>query len=174
MLLGVTAMPTGFSVDNSPQRDDPTKLCGHPAIETVYPHTGKADVQFLGGQIGPAIGEGLTSYANAGIAKKAIQKAREFSSCTTFDETDKSGTATHWTLGELSFPKLGDDQIALRMSGTFDAGLGTVDLVIFRQGRVIVLVAGVSVTTILGGGQLQPGQVEAAARAAAKKVEAET
>jgi hypothetical protein len=176
LLLSVQDMPTGFSVDNSPRNDQTqTKLCGQVSINQLVPHTGQATIVFLGGQIGPALAEELTSYRGSGDAKNAMSKARsEVGSCTKFDQTDSKGAVTHWTLGELSFPKLAGDQMALRLSGEFQGGLGTVDLVLARESGIIVLVGGISATTILGGGQLQPGQLESTVRKAVDKVHAGT
>jgi hypothetical protein len=178
LLLTVHDMPAGFSVDNSnsgAKADDPSsKLCNVQTAE-LAPQVGKANVAFAGGQWGPEIIEGLTSYATEDLAKREMTKLRSaVSKCTKFDDKDANGTVTHWTLGELSFPTLTSDQIAQRLNGSFECGTVVGDFVVAREGAVVVAMGGVSLMTFLGGGQLKPGQVEAAARKAVDKVNAGT
>jgi len=132
-------------------------MCGNQLLGTL-PHTGKAEVTYLGGQAGPLLTETLNSYESVDQASAVLNAARAaVKSCPKFDQTDKDGTVTHYTAAPLSFDKLADDQYAARLSFESTVGSGTADVFVAQRQNVIVFTGGVSVVSILGPGQIQPG-----------------
>jgi hypothetical protein len=93
----------------------------------------------------------------------------------TWSETDAKGVKTTYSVSDLSFPKLGQDSRAYRMSIRADMGILSMDLVFVRNHTALVLIAGVSGTVILlGGGQIDAKELEDIARKAVAKVDAAT
>jgi hypothetical protein len=127
-------------------------------------------VQFAGGQAGPFLFEQLVSYSDDG-AQRAYNAAKElFASCTAWDAVEDDGTTTSYTTSALSFPQIGDETLALRLSGDADVASVVLDIVIVRQGDIICIVAGAGSTSILGVTSVEPADLEATARAAVAKV----
>jgi hypothetical protein len=172
LLVPLSELPSGFSVYPPDEDDDDTKLCGQPSIEDVVKSKSEAEITYAGGQAGPLLFEVLGSFATTENAAKAMRTARSaFGGCKKFDDTDEDGTVTHYTVAEMSFSKLADDQLAYRMTLDAQGANGTFDLVAARADNVIMLTGGLSVFSILGPGQLQPGVFESFTEKAFKRID---
>jgi hypothetical protein len=171
LLLTKADVPDGFRNDATQTADTTSsRLCGRQTLQALATHHGAASTTFLAGPDGPGIVEQLLSYGTVDAAKSAIDAARAASSCHSFDQRSAAGAVTHWSVNALSFPKLGDDQMSQALSGTFPGGTGSVDIVIARFGRVVMLIGGIS--TSLAARQLKGGQLTAAALRASRAIRA--
>ena len=174
LLVPIDDMPSGYSMDASDDDDDdPTRLCGRPAISESIPHEAQAEVTYLGGQAGPGLFEQLTSYSSEGGATTALDAARDaLGSCTEFEDTDDDGTVTRYTIAALSFDNIADDQIASALGSRVRPVLGHVR---HRRhahaGNVIMLTGGLSVISAAGAGQLQPGDFVEFTKTAFSRIE---
>lgn len=155
LLLTTQEIPPGYAV-SPPSTDDSTdtKICGKVSSVELTAGAGSASVSFQASTLGPFLIEGLGSESTTAAAKRLVSDFRKVvDTCPSFD--DPQGTATtHWTLSELSFPRVGDDSIAVQMNGTQTGGTITLDLVVARVRNQLVVTAGASLLTILGGAPL--------------------
>lgn len=169
-LLTVADLPTGWASgmgqlsdnsDSSPQSDS---MC--PAAKNAFPDeldkssNSGISAEFNKAQLGPFVFEGLTADENAKAILTTADAALRSCVGQTWDETDKDGTKTTFTLAEVSMPKHGNQQVAYRITGNATGALVSVDLVVVRVDRVVVAFAGMGVNTILGGGQLDSAEFE--------------
>ena len=172
-LVTVADVPSGYSQqapDPSSNDTSDLKICGGPSLEEIVDSASQAEVSFLGGTIGPALVEILSAYPSMKEASAVLVAAKaQLGSCTEFSQTDADGTTFNYTIAPLSAAKVGDDRVAVRLSTTVEAGSINADVVFVRSGATIVTGVGVSVLSVFGGGQVQPGQLDAFIAAAVKK-----
>ncbi len=166
-------VPTGYAVDPSPSSNsDKSGPCQKAPISASIPSVAKVEVQFTKSQVGPFLLEQLVSYSGDG-AQRAYEAAKQlFSTCTSWTTTGTDGTATSFTASALSFPKLGDQTLALRLNGDDSSTQVALDLVAVRKGNVICVVAGLGTTSILGSNSVDPAVLATTARTAVNKISA--
>lgn len=157
LLVPITDVPSGFTVRPPNQEDEnETRVCDEDAFPRANRAT-RANVSFTNGQAG-VLSEDLTSYASATEAESKMQSARAaHERCKAFDGTDAAGRVTHYVVEATSFERLADDQVAFRVK--FDTGAlsGTADFVAARVGELILVTAGLSVSSTPGSQKLEPG-----------------
>lgn len=179
-LLSVSDMPPGWAVglganeseDSTTNEDD--FVC--PAAKAKFPPEFSAAVDndhvvtFNKGEFGPFVMEGLVAFDDP--EAKFSQAKEALSSCAgqSWDETDKDGAKTTYTLNEVSTAARGDDHFAYRLSGMSTGAAITVDMVYVREGPTVALIVGVGVTSIFGGGQLDAAEFETILDAATAKL----
>ena len=152
LLVPISEVPRGFSVQPPNAGDDETQVCDEAAFPRAQ-RTARADVSYISGQVA-VLSEELTSYASTKEAESVMRNARSaFERCKTFDETDGDGAVTHYTLAPMSFDRLADDQVAFRLTFEADAVSGKGDFVAVRFGSLIMVTAGLSASSE----QLDPG-----------------
>lgn len=158
-LLTLAEMPTGWT--QSATVGGSSTICG---LQPPANRLDSATVYFLKSQVGPALGESLSLYPSGAAAARMAQIQQQVN-CASFSDTSKA-TPTSYTVSPLSFPKLGDETYAVRVTDTDVTLLGPLqqDLVYFRVGDVVVTVLYLSVGTI------DSTQTEAFARQAEAKV----
>jgi hypothetical protein len=91
--------------------------------------------------------------------------------CTEFDETDDDGSVTHYKIAALSFDKVADDQVAIRVNLEAEQVTGTFDIVASRAESIIILTGGLSLVSVLGSAQLGAGDFVDFTKAAVSRVE---
>jgi hypothetical protein len=155
-LLALSDMPTGYAtepVDNSPA----TGVCGKPSVSSRIPSDAEAKSEFSKSTFGPFLADTIDSYKSVDVAKNFISTEQaDASSCTTFkDPSDGSDII----IAPLSFPQLGDETFAVRVTTTIP-----VDLIFIRKANVLVYVG-------FGGLNVDSSQTETFARQALTKAE---
>ena len=91
-----------------------------------------------------------------------------FKDCKEWVTKDDDGTTVTWRPVPLSFPKVGDETFATRVSATGIPLFGTaqVDLVFFRRGNVIAFLGYIAI----GPSAAAPSPLEAAAKKANEQI----
>lgn len=148
LLLTLEDMPAGFSspASTTSTSKKPNDLKCFAFADAVRKRDGsKAEAKFAGQGALQEVGHvvSVTSDTDAKAAFADIRKAMSTSCSET--KKDDNGTDISYELQPLSFPKFGDETFAARVK--LKASFITVDadIVVFRSGRVIELVSGISV-----------------------------
>ncbi|MCY7365958.1 MAG: hypothetical protein LH469_11715 [Frankiaceae bacterium] len=85
--------------------------------------------------------QGLESYEDEDTVEDRFDDVvAVLSDCPTFSSTDETGAKTDFTLAALSFPKLGDDTVALAITGTTPDFTIKINVAIVRLGRNVMSV----------------------------------
>jgi hypothetical protein len=163
-LLKIEDMPSGYTKDPDVISDDEDEdeFSGSPKCKRLMNALdseedekpfGEGEVGFKESDFGPFVAESVSSFKGDRI-KNGMGKFREaFESCSTFTTTDKDGAKTKFKVAQMSFPKLGDDTIAIKMSAK-EATLGMsfdFSLVAVRVDQNVVLMLNFGVGRALGG-----------------------
>ncbi|HEX8003621.1 MAG TPA: hypothetical protein VF519_13090 [Mycobacteriales bacterium] len=172
-LLAVGDLPTGWSVDDDEDDDDEDPIQGCPELAALDDRIGErpnAEVSFARAELGPFFSESAGTFRDAGDAAAAVRRlTHALGSCPSFTYTDDDGKKQRARIAALSFPQVGDETFAARMSVEFEGGRISVDFAVVRVRQHVLLLAGTSVTTVFGGGQLDPADLERLVRAAVTK-----
>jgi hypothetical protein len=142
-LLTVQDMPTGFTVDTDTSKDSAGTLQGCEQLDGLNQNAGTGldiEAKFTKGGFGPFVSETL-GQKDEKEAKAAVDKfADALSSCKTAKSTGTDGKVTEFHLSPLSFPKLGDDTFALRMSADAEGLTIGIDVIVVRRAGVMLVV----------------------------------
>ncbi|MBW3648756.1 MAG: hypothetical protein KY440_13475 [Actinobacteria bacterium] len=150
-LLTVTDLPTGYRL-GTVEEDDDSKTTGTGASDECSDkfkrlsdaegtEAAKAEAAFEGGGFGTILEQSLESYEDEDVVQDRFDDVVEvLSECKTFSDTDKKGVKTDFTVGPLSFPKLGDDTVALAITGKSPDFTISLNVVIVRLGRNVMIV----------------------------------
>ena len=137
-------------------------------------HTAQAEVSFTSGQFG-VLSERLTSYASSQAAESVMQHSRAaYQRCKPFDKTGDDGRVTHYVVASTTFERLGDDQVAFRLTFNADALSGAAVFVAARVDSLIMVTAGVSVSSTPGVEQQQPADFASFTNAAFERIASPT
>lgn len=176
LLVGIDGVPSGYSQQAPAGPEDSTddiRICGGAQLQEILASPSLANVAYTGGTFGPVLSEYLSAFPNEEAAQTVLDAARkQLSTCTEFSQTDPDGTKYNYTIGALATGQFGDDRAAARVKAVLEGGYISFDIEFTRTGSIIVSTLGASVTSIFGGGQVQPGQFDAFTAAAVKKVDA--
>jgi hypothetical protein len=170
-LLTVDDMPPGWSVQppdkSSSNTSDP--LCNGKTTPLDLSSASAPSVTFVQGSFVPLLAQILFADPTGHIYSEL---KTELDACDGKQWTarDKDGTVTTYTLASESFPKMGDESHAWRLGLKSTGAVGSVDLVAIRQGTVTIFIGGVSLTSILGNGELNPATLVSSSRKAVEKV----
>ena len=164
-LLKIEDMPSGYTKDAdliSDEGDEDEFTSGSPKCKQLMNTLdsdeeekpfGEGEVGFKESDFGPFVAESVSSFKGDRI-KDGMGKFREaFESCTVFTTTDKDGAKTKFKVAQMSFPKLGDDTIAVKMSAK-EPTLGMsfdFSLVAVRVDQNVILMLNFGVGRALGG-----------------------
>lgn len=167
-LLTLDDMPTGWTLStDGPDSGGDTELCGKDPL----PGEPRAKVSrdFEKGSFTQA-----TSTVQAwgkGEASHEMQTARQvMSSCTTWTDTDKDGKPETYRLSPLSFPKLGDETLAVRLSLDTSGATVAADAIYIRRGDYITIVGNLAAG--FGTAEVDSALTEQLARKADAKLQA--
>lgn len=174
-LLTVADLPTGYTAAASSEDDESeTEAEGEcqEKFESLSAAEGdeaaSAEASFEGGGLGTVLEQGLESYEDEGTLEKRFDDVVSvLSDCPTFSTTEDDGTTTEFKVAALSFPKLGDDTVALAITGTTPDFSIAINVAIVRLGRNVMSV-------IQGGLTADAAVLEQASRTGLDKLAAAT
>lgn len=155
-LLTVTDLPTGYRLGTVKEDDDSETTGASDGCSDKFKRlrdaedteAAKAEAAFEGGGLGTILEQGLESYEDEDVVQDRFDDVVEvLSECKTFSDTDKNGVKTDFTVGPLSFPKLGDDTVALAITGKTPDFTIALNVVIVRLGRNVMSVGQGGFTT---------------------------
>ena len=148
-LLVLADFPAGWSVStsNESSADNTTgSSCGVTATPTPSDEV-KAGVDFQQTDLGPFVSEEITVLPE-GEMQAAWDQLKQSLSCPQYTDTDSEGTPTTYQLTQLSIPKMGDDSIAVHLTGTTSGYAFQVDTVFVRIGNYVVSIANLSLDQV--------------------------
>jgi len=141
-LLGVSDLPAGWSIDNSPQSESSTPPCITDG-KSAFHATVKTERDFIGGSDFPRFSEQIGYFGSSDNAKTRFLAGRAvLDACKTLSFT-AGGTQFTGSIGALSFPAMGDRTGAWRI--LLDAGSLTVALdvvVVQKSAELMMLIYG--------------------------------
>lgn len=149
-LLTVSDLPTGYKQGETSEDDEDNTDSGSEECDAKFERLGEAEdeeaasaeASFEGPALGSILEQSLESYADEDLVKERFDDVVEvLSECKTFTSTDEAGTKTDLTVGALSFPKLGDDTVALAITGKTPDFEIALNVVIVRLGRNVMSVS---------------------------------
>jgi len=137
-------LPTGWAVmppEESEDADD--AFCeGHDPLEAIEP-VEEAESTYSQGDFGPYLTSLAGRYTDEETARSILDAlAVAVDACQSFTETEDGAEITY-TFSPLSFPKLGDDTYAARLSATTPFGPLAMDMAFTRVGdHVLAIING--------------------------------
>lgn len=172
-LLTVPELPTGYTAAaaEEEEEDDSEATGNSDECSAKFEELGEAEGQeaasaeasFEGG-FGVVLEQGLESYEDEETVSQRFDDVVEvLSECQAFSSTDDDGVTTDFTIGALSFPKLGDDTVALAVTGKTPDISVSLNFVVVRLGRNVMSIAQGGLTT-------DPAALEQAARKGLEKL----
>jgi hypothetical protein len=174
-LLTVADLPTGYTAaadDDEDEDEDDSKTTGEDAEcserfaaldASEDQAVATADADFEGG-FGVILEQDLSSFDDEDALKDSVDNVVDvLSDCPSFTDTDDEGVTTEFTIGQLSFPKLGDDTVALAVTGKSQDFDIRANLVVVRLGRNLMIVT-------QGGLTVDPAALEKATRTGLQKL----
>lgn len=164
-LMAQGDMPAGWNVEPpEPDEDDSTggEECKEfERLEKALDDAPNAEVSFTKADLGPFFSEAIGAAPSESEAATLLQEyGSVLSSCPSFTITDDDGTKSQARITSLTFPSIGDGTAAFRMTMSFEGGTYTLDTVIVRVRRYLVLFVGTSIKTRVGGGSISIGDFE--------------
>jgi hypothetical protein len=159
-LLNIPQMPTGWASVAGASNDSGPGCLDAALKVMVTGATASANVTFLYGGAFPALAEELEHQPH-GMAKVFARVVAVLSACKNLGVSSGSGPTT---VGQMSFPRYGDQSEAFAASG----GGAFVDTLVMRRGATLMMLA--EVDSPVYGGMLSVSQFEHFARLAAAKV----
>jgi hypothetical protein len=130
-----------------------TGFCGGPNLNDRTMPTASAIRRFVEDPTyGNFIDVGIWSYDTEAEAAAALAVTeQQASSCTEYTSTTESGETLVRTISPLSFPRLGDETLALREGITQDAGFDAVhDVVFVQEGQLTIGVSIIGLSADVG------------------------
>lgn len=181
-LLAVDDLPSGWSVsaddedededddsDSETSADNPEcqKLMDAMDGDDESEAFGEGEVSFQQSEWGPFLSQSVSSKEGDEIEKAMTAFREAFETCESFTETDADGTKTEFKISDMSFPDLGDDTVALKMSAEAEGFPVDVPLVVVRVDQNVILLASFGI-----GQGMDAKELETVARTAVTKVKA--
>lgn len=146
-LLTVQDLPTGYTVDTSLNEDDedePGDECAarfEALDEGEVEPAAEADIGYEGG-FGIVLEQGLSNFEDEDdITAQFDSFSKLAADCPKFTSTDADGAETQFTVGALSFPKLGDDTLAFALTVETPDVRGRINIAIVQLGRNVMYVS---------------------------------
>lgn len=190
VLLRIEDLPTGWTSalpESSPSSgtvdsDSARGFCNQSLLEeSEIPASAEAEFS-KGGELSNQLYQVVASYGNRRGAARVFdvieEKARN---CTQWDMNDESSTG-RFTLQSLSFPKLGDDTLAVRMAAEMQSKPDSsddfsfeltasfaADLIVARQDNLITLIGHLGIG-IFGPTNVDSAETELIARKAVERL----
>lgn len=146
-LLTTADLPTGYAVGATPAGTDTAgtpddaacaaALKGFKNSATVGKDAAKADIQFAAGDAGPFLLESVV-WLKGGAAATGFATFRSaLAKCDSWTMAQPDGTKSAVTLAPTTFPKLGDDSYAYRLTIQLGALSVGSNLVVLRVGNAL-------------------------------------
>jgi hypothetical protein len=179
-LLTVDDMPAGYSVDHETSDDSDSGELDSTTAECTRLFTalerqdkqkafGKAEINFKADDFGPFVSETVSSFKGSKIKDQLAVLDVALAKCPSFTTTDDDGAKLTFEVEELSFPDLGDQTVAGRLTAkepTFDIAI-EFQMVAVRVDQNMVALANFG----LGKG-MSAADFEAVVRKAVERVQA--
>lgn len=143
-LLTVDDLPTGYAVsppDEDEDDDSDDEFCEAIDPGKTVPPAIEKEVAFQKGSFGPFLSSGLMLFSGDDQAKRYMAESRKIlDTCASYEQTEDDGTKSKVTITKMSFDKVGDETLAMKISvqGTFPM---SGDMIFARRGDVILGVA---------------------------------
>lgn len=137
-LMILDELPAGWAIDPEDEEDDSNEetarfLCTDYEKKSIA----KASASFQQGQIGPFLAHSVVTYPPGEATNQFEFMLAAVEQCANFTDT-QTGESMEWTVTPISFPKLGDQSMAVRASSEFILGLIEVDSVYIRIGDTMI------------------------------------
>ena len=147
VVLQLDELPTGYTLDAQNEESDDSDeddVCPENPDEQV-PADETVEVGYTAGDLGPFASNIVGQYSDEATALEYMGAAREaFADCPEYTDPEDG---TVYTFSSLSFPDLGDDTFAIRMSGNMPVGPVTSDLIYIRVDDRVSVVANLAFDT---------------------------
>ncbi len=170
LLLTLQDLPVGWSIDpDQSNPDDATPFAGCPslsALDKLYPSTAKANIDITKGTNGPFAGEKLEAYTGDIATKGMAALGPAAAACPVIKATNPDGTVYDLTMGEMSFPKVGDESKAFRLGGTINDTPVDGQFIYARKGAMVAAISAVAVN----GDKVDLTELQKIAEAAVNKL----
>lgn len=169
-LLALEDMPAGWTVRVivDDEEDDGSTICGVASGQFSRDAFARFTADFQKAEFGPFLDQ-VVDYFPEGEAERVMAEFSDaFRSCTEWTVIEEDGTETTWRLGPLSFPKIGDETFAFRMSTVTFLGAVELDFITWRRQDIVVVIA----HTSIGFEGIDGEQTEAFVRRADEKLRA--
>ena len=131
-------LPTGWSVSPPEDDDEATddEFCeDHDPFNEVEAQD-EAESSFQESDFGPFVASAASQFTDDDEASTIIDAfADAANECQSWTDTDEDGTVTEYTTTPLSFPDLGDETFAFRLSAASPIGPFAADIAVVRQGE---------------------------------------
>lgn len=141
VVVQLSDLPTGWSVsppENEDEADD--SFCeGRDPFNEIPPQA-EAESSFQQSDFGPFVDSGASLYTDDEASEVMDRLAEMANACQSFMQTEEDGTETTYTTSPLSFPDLGDDTFAFRVSGSTMLGPINLDVAAVREGAIVLFV----------------------------------
>lgn len=141
VVVSLQDLPTGWTASTPEEDEKDDEICdGHDPFNAVEP-VEEAESHFEQGSFGPFLSSVAGRYASADDAQGVLDAVADaVDQCQTFTDVDDDGNEMTYTFAALSFPKLGDDTYAARLSATTPIGPLALDFALARDGDAVVAV----------------------------------
>lgn len=171
-LLALEDLPVGWtSSPPEPDDDDDTFFCkGLDPLEDLEA-AGKADAKYQVGPTGPFVFHEVSLFKYEDEAERVMGLTQDgLTQCREFTGMD-DGVSYKGTFTAISFPRLGEETVAAKMSMTGTGVVVTGDMVIVRTGRAVSTVFHFAIEASFfgGGSKLDSRLTEELARKAEAK-----
>ena len=142
LLLTLDDMPAGWTMSPIGDLGGDSIVCDAPSITDVFGEFPEAEVRFEAGELGPLIHESISQFTDK-IAEEVLAHLRDNADCGEWVDDD-----TTWQISGMSFPDLGDECLAYRMTTESDGFTILIDAVFVRAGDLILYVAHLGVNQV--------------------------
>ena len=141
-LLSIEDMPTGWAVGPPDEDEDENEndICGISSGQFAEGAAARVTANFQESEFGPFLAQVIDFFPDGDAERVMTEFSDAFGSCTEWTDIDEDGTETTWRLSPLSFPKVGDETFAFRMSTVTFLGAFEVDFIVWRRGDVVEVI----------------------------------
>lgn len=169
-LLTLEDMPTGWTVSppDEDEEDDGDDICGIASGQFAEDAAARETSDFQKSELGPLLNHTIDFFPDGDAKRVMAEFGDALGSCTEWTDIDEDGTETTWRLSPLSFPKIGDETFAFRMSTVTFLGAFELDWILWRRGDVVDVIA----HGVIGFEGIDSEQTEAFVRQADEKLKA--
>jgi hypothetical protein len=184
-LLAVSDLPTGWTAapaeaEGEGEGDESITPCGQ-NLDAYEDESGAtAEASFQKSELGDQLFTGLASFASGEAASASAKKVNDiFTSCGTWSEDDPDGTHYEYRAEPVSFPTLGEETFAFRLTinvtgssdGTPISAQGAGNVITIRRGANLEVLLHLALG-LLGPANLDSAETETIARKADTKLAA--
>lgn len=141
VVVSLQDLPAGWTASTPEEDEEDDEICdGQDPFNAVEP-VEEAESNFEQGSFGPFLSSIAGRYASTDDAQGVLDAvAGAVDQCQTFTDVDDDGTEVTYTFAALSFPKLGEDTYAARLSATTPFGPLALDFAFAREGDAVAAV----------------------------------